>query len=72
MWGTCESYKKLFNSVLNNLPSNAVNVLHPTKYCKYNNKIWIELEDNIYCPKCGDKSLFFAYACLGLLCDRCR
>ena len=71
MWGTLPDYQRKFSSILSLLPEHILINLKATPYCKYKNKMWNDIGDNLYCPKCGEKSLFFAYACCGLLCDFC-
>ena len=66
MWGSNQIYRITFKYKLNNLPDNPVLVLKVTENCHYKNRYWNNLEDNIYCHRCGEKSLFFIYAGLPL------
>jgi len=72
MWGTRKGYQLILGKVLSRLPTNVQLNLKATEYCKYKNKVWNDIEDNLYCPKCGEKSLHFTYVCLGRLCEYCN
>ncbi len=71
LWGSRRDHQKYFSQVLDTLPVNILINLRATESCKYKNKIWDDIEDNLYCPCCGEKSLDFTYACNGWLCDFC-
>ena len=72
MWGSNQIYRVIFKKILGYLPNNPWLCLKATNTCHYKKKYWTDLEDNVYCHRCGEKSLDFAYACLGLDCDFCR
>lgn len=71
MWGSPEFYRKILGDVLDKLPSNILSNLRATEYCKYKNKLY-EIDENLYCHKCGEKTLWFPFACNGVVCDYCR
>jgi len=72
IWGSRQIYSTKFTKILRDLPQSPLTVLNATDECRYKNKNWVELEDNVYCPACGEKSLWFAYSCIGISCDFCR
>jgi len=56
MWGNVAYYKKELN-IVNTLPEYKKAILRTTLFCKINN-IMNEIEDELYCPNCGEKTLF--------------
>ena len=74
IWGNTLQYQKKLNIILENLPEPEMvqNNLKPINKCYYKNKYWEELEDNLFCPRCGEKTLWFPFTFLGKLCDYCQ
>ena len=56
MWGNIVSYKKRLN-IIQCLPVYKKITLRPNPFCKIKNTI-TEIEDELYCPRCGEKTLF--------------
>ena len=74
LWGSKEIYQKRLTKITKNIPTYPLLSLKAIKDCHYKNRVWIDLEDNLYCHGCGEKSLDFAYVCLGRnrCCDYCQ
>ena len=72
MWGTNQSYKIKLREVLDNLPKNVQLSLSPIKKSYYKNRVWEELDDNLFCPNCGEKTLWFPLYCNGNVCEYCQ
>ena len=56
MWGNNNIYKEKLK-IVKNLPEYKKDNLRVTVSCRMNGKD-IEIEDELYCPKCGEKTLF--------------
>lgn len=56
MWGNVVYYKKKLN-IVNTLPEYKRAILRTTLFCKIKNTM-NEIEDELYCPNCGEKTLF--------------
>lgn len=56
MWGNKDIYKKKLD-IVHNLPKYKHHNLKVTDYCLIRN-VYTEIEDELYCPKCGEKTLF--------------
>ncbi len=74
MWGNKLEYQKKLKIILENLPEPEMvqKKLKAINKCHYKNKYWDELEDNLFCPRCGEKSLWFPFALSGKLCNYCQ
>ena len=73
IWGTQKSWKNKFTSNLNYVlkTPNLLFVLKDVKSYKVNNQC-IDCEDSLYCPFCGEKSMFFASTFYHETCDACE
>lgn len=56
MWGNNNIYKEKLK-IVKNLPEYKKDNLRVTVSCRMNGKD-IEIEDELYCPRCGEKTLF--------------
>lgn len=54
MWGNLEIYRSKMNNCLNCLVDSSS--LFPVNDKKINGKNYTEMEDNLYCPECGEKT----------------
>ena len=72
MWGTHLDYRVKLRSILDDLPKNVQLNLSPIKYGYYKNSIWEDVDDNLFCPSCGEKTLWFPSYCNGNVCEYCQ
>lgn len=74
MWGHKSDYQKKLKMILENLPEPEMVQINLTaiRKCYYKNKYWEELEDNLFCPRCGEKTLWFPFFLSGKLCEYCQ
>ena len=74
LWGSKEIYQPIFTKITKKIPEYPLNNLKAINNCHYKNKYWTNLEDNLYCHRCGEKTLDFTYVCLGrqVACDYCQ
>ena len=62
VWGSIELTKRKFKDVLNALSNReAVHCLRSVDSYKSYAHQWEETEDNVFCPRCGEKTVFFAF-----------
>lgn len=59
LWGTNLDYKKKFQPILLDIKvPNRLNILKQINHQYRNNRFYEEIEDDLYCPGCGEKNLF--------------
>ena len=59
LWGTNLDYKKKFQTILLDIKVPArLDILNQINYQHRNNVFYEEIEDDLYCPGCGEKNLF--------------
>ena len=58
LWGSVSDFKTILQKSLKILPDSWILHLRDTKKMTIRGKIYTELDDNMYCPKCGEKFLF--------------
>lgn len=58
LWGTEVDFKSKFNKSLDSLPPNWYWHLRETNVMKLQGHVHTALSDNMYCPHCGEKTLF--------------
>lgn len=56
VYGNRQAFVRILN-IVNTLPKYPYNELNVVKLCKINGKE-VEIEDEVYCYKCGEKSVF--------------
>ena len=58
LWGTNLDYKKKFQNILLDIKvPNRIEILNQINDQYRNNKTYEEIEDDLYCPRCGEKYL---------------
>jgi hypothetical protein len=65
MWGNSNIFKQKLKIVLESLPQNVQLNLAPIQTSYYKNTIWDDVEDNLFCHQCGEKTLYFPFHCNG-------
>ena len=56
VFGNRQSFVRILN-IVNNLPKYPYNELNVVKQCKMNGE-QVDIEDEVYCYKCGEKTVF--------------
>ena len=67
MWGNKDIYKKKID-IVNNLPDYKKDNLKENFYLFFSG-VYTEIEDELYCPQCGEKTLFPFTRLVCLNCD---
>ena len=65
LWGNTNDWYNIFKKSLieyNNI-YNEHNIIYKLNICRWQRRLNIQsdIEDNFYCPVCGEKTLFFAF-----------
>jgi hypothetical protein len=78
LWGTPDTWKVHYNDVITHLPAYTRTLMHlrATPHCHSRgdrrNLVEDDIEDNLYCEVCGEKTLWFPYLSTGDMCCLCR
>ena len=59
--GSIQFYRKKFNIIIKNFQKYPQNKLKSINIQKLDNKIIDDLEDNVFCYYCGEKTLWFPF-----------
>ena len=71
--GSRRLYQEQFSRIVSKISLYPQSKLNPVKTQFINNTIMVEIEDNVFCHKCGEKTLWFPFMLNNnYYCDNCQ